>query len=211
MITRVWRYERGNQNPYIEEGQTTQWPKEKVQKDKQRSTKHTHKTKDRVTRTPLKTRGELRCPGRVEVLIINATKYSLVQPDSCMIYNTDFDFELLMRPVSTESRNWTCFSAANIKQNMVQVVSTNKTYHGMPKFSAAWEVNIFFILAQNSNLDTAYYPGKKSEYGWLVYGVEHHFQQYSSYIVLVSFIGWGNWSIRRKPQTCGKSLTNFIT
>jgi hypothetical protein len=28
---------RGNHNPYIEE-QTTQWPKEKVQKDKQRST-----------------------------------------------------------------------------------------------------------------------------------------------------------------------------
>jgi hypothetical protein len=26
--------------------QTTQWPKEKVQKDKQRSTKHTYKTKD---------------------------------------------------------------------------------------------------------------------------------------------------------------------
>jgi hypothetical protein len=34
----------------FEEEQTTQWPKEKVQKDKQRSTKHTHKTKDRVTR-----------------------------------------------------------------------------------------------------------------------------------------------------------------
>jgi hypothetical protein len=46
----------GNQNPYIEE-QTTQWPKEKVKKDKQRFTKHTHKTKDRVTRTPLKTAG----------------------------------------------------------------------------------------------------------------------------------------------------------
>jgi hypothetical protein len=28
------------------EEQTTQWPKEKVQKDKQRSTKHTYKTKD---------------------------------------------------------------------------------------------------------------------------------------------------------------------
>jgi hypothetical protein len=25
----------GNQNPFIEEEQTTQWPKEKVQKDKQ--------------------------------------------------------------------------------------------------------------------------------------------------------------------------------
>jgi hypothetical protein len=29
--------------------------------DKQLSTKHTYKTKDRVTRTPLKTGGELRC------------------------------------------------------------------------------------------------------------------------------------------------------
>ena len=37
----------------------TQWPKEKVQKDKQRNTKHTYKTKDRVTRTPLNTGGEL--------------------------------------------------------------------------------------------------------------------------------------------------------
>jgi hypothetical protein len=43
LIRRVWRYQRGNKNQYIEEGQTTQWPKEKVQKDKQRSTKHTHK------------------------------------------------------------------------------------------------------------------------------------------------------------------------
>ena len=42
---------KGNQNLYIEEERTTQWPKVKVQKDKQRSTKHTHKTKDRVTRT----------------------------------------------------------------------------------------------------------------------------------------------------------------
>jgi hypothetical protein len=32
------RYQRGNENPYIEEEQTTQWPKEKAQKDKQGST-----------------------------------------------------------------------------------------------------------------------------------------------------------------------------
>jgi len=55
----------GNQNPYIEEEQTTQWPKEEVQKDKQRSTKLTNKTKDRVTLTPLNTGGELMCSGRV--------------------------------------------------------------------------------------------------------------------------------------------------
>jgi hypothetical protein len=34
--------------------------KKKVQKDKQRSIKHTYKAKDRVTRTPQKTGGELR-------------------------------------------------------------------------------------------------------------------------------------------------------
>jgi len=37
----------------------------KVQKAKQRSTKQRHKTKDRVTRTPLKTGGELMCSVRV--------------------------------------------------------------------------------------------------------------------------------------------------
>jgi len=41
---------------------------------------------------------------------------------------------------------------------------------------------------------------------WLVYGVERHFQQYFSYIVVVSFIGGGNWSTQRKSPTCCKSL-----
>ena len=36
---RALRYQMGNQNPEIE-GQTTQWPKVKWQKDKQWSTKH---------------------------------------------------------------------------------------------------------------------------------------------------------------------------
>ena len=49
----------------MEEEQTIQWSKEKEQKDKQRSTKHTYKTKDRVTRTTLKTGGELRLSGRM--------------------------------------------------------------------------------------------------------------------------------------------------
>jgi hypothetical protein len=58
-LRRVWRYQRGNQNnPYFAEEQTKQWPKENGQKDKQWSTKHTYKTKDLVTRTPLKTGGE---------------------------------------------------------------------------------------------------------------------------------------------------------
>jgi hypothetical protein len=39
--------------------------KRKIHQDKQRSTKHTYKTKHRVTRTPLETGGELRCSGKV--------------------------------------------------------------------------------------------------------------------------------------------------
>jgi len=54
LLRRVWRYQRGNHNPYIKE-QITQWRKEKVQKEKQRSKKHTYKTKGRATRVPLKT------------------------------------------------------------------------------------------------------------------------------------------------------------
>ena len=42
---RVWRYQRDNQNPYIEEEQRPQWPKEKSSKDKKRSTNNTNKTR----------------------------------------------------------------------------------------------------------------------------------------------------------------------
>ena len=50
---------KGQSESIYEEDQTIQCPKEKVQKDKQRSTKHAYKTKYGVTRTPLKTGGEL--------------------------------------------------------------------------------------------------------------------------------------------------------
>ena len=65
--SRVRRYQSGNQNPYIEEDQTKQWSREKLQKDKQQPTKHTFKTKDRVTRNPLKTGSELGYFGRVSI------------------------------------------------------------------------------------------------------------------------------------------------
>jgi hypothetical protein len=57
---KVWRYQREVIRIRISKKNRQHWPKkDKVQKDKQRSTKHTYKTKDRVTRTPLKTGGEL--------------------------------------------------------------------------------------------------------------------------------------------------------
>jgi len=38
--------------------------------------------------------------------------------------------------------------------------------------------------------------------GLWVYGIERHFQQYFSYIVVVSFISTGNRSTQRKLPTC---------
>jgi len=37
------------------------------------------------------------------------------------------------------------------------------------------------------------------------------FHKYFSYIMVATFIGGGNEITRRKPPTCLKSLTNFIT
>jgi hypothetical protein len=44
--------------------QITQWPEKKEQKNNDQQN-NTHKTKDRVTRTPLKTGSELMCSGMV--------------------------------------------------------------------------------------------------------------------------------------------------
>jgi hypothetical protein len=51
-ITKSLKIPKGYHNPYIDEEQTTQWPKEKEHMNRQRSTKHTQKTKDRIPRIP---------------------------------------------------------------------------------------------------------------------------------------------------------------
>ena len=51
----------------MEKEQTTQYQKKKDQKNKQRSKKHTHKTKDQVTRTWLKTGVNSGAPGGLAV------------------------------------------------------------------------------------------------------------------------------------------------
>jgi hypothetical protein len=61
---RVWRHQR-EVIRICNEGQTTWLSKGKEQKDKQRSQNITHKTKDLVTGTPLKTGGEHRYSRRV--------------------------------------------------------------------------------------------------------------------------------------------------
>jgi hypothetical protein len=70
--------------------------KEKVQKDKQRSTKHTHKTKDRVTRTPLKTWGVLDCSGGVSsVCSTSDTRRVNLVTSPVIIHERGEDWEVL--------------------------------------------------------------------------------------------------------------------
>jgi hypothetical protein len=48
-------------------------------------------------------------------------------------------------------------------------------------------------------------------YRFMVFNATSNNISVITYIVVVSFIGEGNWSTRKKPPTCRKSLTNFIT
>ena len=55
-LRNVWKYQTGNQNPYIER-QTAQWPNKKDNRTNTDQLNITHKTKDRVTRMPLSNGG----------------------------------------------------------------------------------------------------------------------------------------------------------
>ena len=63
--------------------------KKKVQKDKQRSTKHTHKTKDRITQTPLKTGGELGCSWKLYFTFHFLDPFIQSQRRQCKSYYQD--------------------------------------------------------------------------------------------------------------------------
>jgi hypothetical protein len=100
------------------EEQTTQWPKEKEQKDKQRSTKHTHKTKDRVIQTPLNSGGELRCSGRASS--------SCSTGDTCRV-------NLVTNPVISLERgkNWEVFTSGTYPWSLVtQIFQCGQQSHG---------------------------------------------------------------------------------
>ena len=65
ILKKSWKIPKGQSEFVYRRRTDNTMAKRKVQKDKQRSTKHTYKTKDPVTRTPVKTGGELMCSGRV--------------------------------------------------------------------------------------------------------------------------------------------------
>jgi len=93
-----------------------------------------------------------------------------------------------------------------------------------------WELNRTFTIALNNTTGATCEAGNadhSSETQWFLHPLfewllvahrkqrhdkkKRNFQQYFSYTVVVTFIGGWNRNIPRKPPTCRKSLTNFIT
>ena len=97
---------------------------QKRKNTKGRSTKHIHKTKDRVTRTPLKTGGEFICSGRVG--------------SSCSTSDTHRRVNLVTNPVTSHER-----------EKDREVFTTSGTYPW--SFVTHMGTNIRFILSTKSS------------------------------------------------------------
>jgi hypothetical protein len=132
MLRRVWRYQKGNQNPLIEEGHTTQWPKEKGQKEKHRSTKHTHKTKVRVTRTALKTGGELmryiREEKWIRFLLMHVLHFHVIS--IVFVIHNIFTFSLLLWKENWNSDGLQFIQCLENEQLLLTSICCTQKYHG---------------------------------------------------------------------------------
>jgi hypothetical protein len=80
--------------------------------------------------------------------------------------------------------------------------STQRKSSACCKSLTNYYIMLYWVNLTMSEIRTHNVSGDR----WLVYGGQHRFQQYFSYIVAVTFIGGGNW---RKPPTCRKSLTLY--
>jgi hypothetical protein len=139
------------------EQQVTQWPKEKGQKDKQRSTKHTYKTEDRVRRTPLKTGGDLRCSGRVSSscsLVPNPYKLWIMDvPTIFQLYHVSQLYWLrktkYFKITDTGNITDSNFPFWYLQTLLIQTLNMNQTLlifynltirkYGIPVWSSLWE------------------------------------------------------------------------
>jgi hypothetical protein len=72
-------------------------------------------------------------------------------------------------------------------------------------------VRILLARQRYSHFLQPKYVGKYISYKMIDFGVQRHFQQYFSYIVVTSFSVGKSRSTRREPLTMGNQLINFIT
>ena len=97
-----------------------QWPKEKVQKNKKRSTKHTYKIKDRVVRTPLKTGSNFMCSGRV------SSSYSTSDTHNHLLHRTTYRYCQNASVSIMLPQSFSIFNFADIREELIIIFQHKK-------------------------------------------------------------------------------------
>ena len=82
-------------------------------------------------------------------------------------------------------------------------VKTSLMGPNFPSYCNGAVIQVFSTYREHSKVVANYESGVR---GVVFYATFNN----NSYIVVVSFIGGGNWSTWRKPTTCRKSLTHFF-
>ena len=105
-----------------------------------------------------------------------------------------------------------CFSVKNARlSNFCKNISVLDWWSLL---QAAIYISVLIYLVEENGVPGENHRRPASHRQPLSHNVVHltlsRFEQYFSYIVVVSVIGGGNRSTRRKPQSCRKSLKNFI-
>ena len=133
-IRRVWRYQRVIRIGNSKTNRQHNGQKKKVQNDKQRSIKHTHKTKNRVTRIlQKKNGGELRCSGMV--------------PNSCSISGTRRG-NLVTNPVISHvwEKEWKMLTTS---ETYPWSFVTQISYNGQTSFGATVKLSKWWLQQRN--------------------------------------------------------------
>jgi hypothetical protein len=106
-----------SQDSYYNKCSTTQWPKEKEQKDKQRSIKHTYKTKDRITRiTPLQKKKNRELWGILFVEYLLLYSVTLTLNKSRVIKRCSIDVAIFVRLQEINEKVNIIFGAHDVVQ-----------------------------------------------------------------------------------------------
>ena len=138
-LRRVWRHQRVKQNRKLDNTIA------KGQKEKHWSTKHTHTTKDRVTRTPVRTKGELRCFVRVMFRNYKSNCQSTPTPRS-VVYKKEID---LTQQVNIVHSSWLSYFIL-LESTIKRIVKGVRIIHLCELYTESYGIYICCILLGSS-------------------------------------------------------------
>jgi len=108
---------------------------------------------------------------------------------------------------------WQAYSMWDTNVRLMHTKALNHNMIMLQKQTTSCESfkNVKYMMVSNYKLLYLYFEVDYLQFLYLFWFMVFYSTFNDSYIVMVSFIGGRNRSIRRKPLTCCQSLTNFIT